>query len=147
MFLIANVATTVLFPRVAALADAARERQHLVLGLWVVALAGGATCAVAFVFARPLVVSGLGAKYAIAVPWLGWLALAMLVFALVNIFQVHFLALARARYAVVLAGGLVLELVLFAFFHGSPRELIVDQLLAGAAVVVASEAYDRLTRA
>jgi O-antigen/teichoic acid export membrane protein len=146
MFLIANVATTVLFPRVATLADGARERQHLMLGLGVVAIAGGISCASAFAFARPLVVTSLGAKYAAAVPWLGWLTLVMLIFALVNIFQVHFLALGRATYAVILGGGLVLELVLFALFHGSPRELIADQLVAGAVVVAVSEAYDRLTR-
>ncbi|MDX6505228.1 MAG: hypothetical protein QOE29_2353 [Gaiellaceae bacterium] len=147
VFLIANIATTVLFPRVAALADAAREREHLLFGLGAVTIVGAASCVVAFLLARPLVVHGLGAKYAGAVPWLGWLTLAMLLFALVAVFQAHFLALGRARYTTILAGGLALEVALFAVFHGSARELIADQLVTGAAIVVASELYDRLTRA
>jgi O-antigen/teichoic acid export membrane protein len=146
VFLIANIATTVLFPRVATLADAERERRHLVLGLGVVAGVGALGCAIAFAVARPLVTYALGTTYEAAVPWLGWLALAMLLFALVSVFQAHFLALGRARYAAVLAGGLALEIVLFGLFHGSARELIADQLLTGAVVIVASEAYDRATR-
>jgi O-antigen/teichoic acid export membrane protein len=146
MFLVANVATTVLFPRVAALADTVRERQHLVLGLGAVTALGSVCCAVAFIFAEPLIVHALGPGYDAAVPWLGWLSLAMLLFALVSVFQAHFLALGKARYAAVLGGGLVLEIALFAAFHASPQQLIADQLVAGAVLLLGSELYDRLTR-
>jgi O-antigen/teichoic acid export membrane protein len=144
VFVAPSVAMTVLFPRVAKLTSSLREREHLVLGLRFVTLFAATGTAVAFLVPRPLIDVALGAKYEGAAPWLGWVALAMSLFALAQVYVVHFVALGRSRFPLLLGGGVALELVAFLVLHGSVRELIVAQLLSGGALVVCAELYDRL---
>jgi O-antigen/teichoic acid export membrane protein len=132
---------TVLFPRVATLRDPERERQHLLAGLAVVGVLGALVTAILWVFADPIVDHIFGTKYAAAVPWLGPLSLAMLLYALATVYLYHFLSLARARFALVLVTIQVAQLVAFALLHGSPSELIGVQIATAAVTVVAAEAW------
>jgi O-antigen/teichoic acid export membrane protein len=133
--------TTVLFPRVATLRDPTSERRHLLAGLAVVAALGAVTTAILWVFADPIIRGIFGAKYAAAVPWLGPLSLAMALYALAIVYMYHFLSLGRARFALVLVGVFVLQLVLFGFLHTEPAELVGVQIGISALTVVAAEAW------
>lgn len=132
---------TVLFPRVAVLADRDRERRHLLAGLGVVALLGAVTTAVLWVFAGPLIRFVFGHEYEAAVPWLGPLSLAMALYALATVYVYHFLSLARTRFALVLVGLLGAQLASFALLHGRPADLVGIQIAAAAATVAAAEAW------
>ena len=76
----------------------------------------------------PLIDLTFGAKYEDAASWLGPLSVAMSLYALSTVYLYHFLSLGRSRFALVLAGMLAIQLVIFAFVHGSPRELIGVQI-------------------
>jgi O-antigen/teichoic acid export membrane protein len=148
IFVAPSVAMTVLFPRIARLkAGRMSEREHLVLGIRFVALFAGIGTALAFVVPHQLLELGLGEKYTGAAPWLGWIALAMSLFALVNVYVVHFVALGKTRFPLVLAAGVVAELAAFVAFHASIHELLVVQLVAAGVLVVCAELYDRLRAA
>jgi O-antigen/teichoic acid export membrane protein len=138
------VATTVLFPRVARLASSLREREHLVLGVRFVALFAAVGVTLAFVVPRPLIELTLGEKYTAAAPWLGWLAVAMSLFALVYVYVVHVIALGHSRFPLFLAGAVAVEVALFAAMHASVHELLVAELLSAGTLVVCAELYDRL---
>jgi O-antigen/teichoic acid export membrane protein len=146
LLLVPIAATTVLFPRVAVLRDRTRERQHLVAGLAVVATASALLTAFAWVFAEPLVELLFGSEYEAADSWLGPLCLAMALYGLGIVYLYHFLALRRARFAVVLALLLAAQIVAYGLFHDSPGELIGVQIAFGAATVVAAEAWYLLRR-
>ena len=144
LLLIPIAVTTVLFPRVATLRDPSRERRHLLAGL----VAVGATAAVAtvllWVFAEPLIDVTFGSKYEDAAPWLGPLSLAMAFYALATVYLYHFLSVGRSRFAFVVAGLLLVQIVVFAFLHSSPNQLIGVQITMSAATLVAAEAWYRL---
>ena len=133
--------TTVLFPRVATLRDAARERRHLLAGAAAVALVSAPVTAVLWTLAGPLLDATFGSKYHAAAGWLGPLALAMALYALVYVYLFHFLSLGRTRFALALVGLFAAQLVLFAFLHGRPAELIGVQIGMGAATLVTSELW------
>jgi O-antigen/teichoic acid export membrane protein len=133
--------TTVLFPRVAVLRDRARERRHLLAGLAVVGLLGALTTALLWLCAGPLIRHVFGHKYAAAIPWLGPLSLAMALYALTTVYVYHFLSLARTRFALVLLGVFVAQLVAFGVLHGRPAELIGVQIAVAAVTVAAAEAW------
>jgi O-antigen/teichoic acid export membrane protein len=144
VFAVAGVATTVLFPRVAGLADRRLEREHLVLGVRFVTVFATAGTVLAFAFPHEIVNATLGAKYAVAAPWLGWIAVAMSLFAIANVYLAHFMALGNSRFPLVLGAGLALEVIVFAAMHSSVHQLLIAELLAGGGVVVCAELYDRL---
>ncbi len=132
---------TVLFPRVATLADPKRERHHLLAGLAVVAGLGAFLTMLLWVFAGPIVDDIFGTEYAAAVPWLGPLALAMTFYALANVYLYHFLSLARTRFALVLVAIQGAQLVAFALLHATPSDLIGIQIGTAAVTVLAAEAW------
>jgi O-antigen/teichoic acid export membrane protein len=144
LLLIPIAVTTVLFPRVATLRDRRRERSHLLAGL----LAVGVTAAIATVLlwtlAEPLIDLTFGSKYKDAASWLGPLSLAMSFYALATVYLYHFLSLGRSRFALVVAGMLGVQLVVFAVLHGSPRELIGVQIGMSIAMLAACEVWHLL---
>ena len=70
----------------------------------------------------------------------------MALYGLAIVFLYHFLALGRARIAVVLALLLAAQIVAYALFHAEPADLIGVQIAFGAAAVVACEAWYLLRR-
>jgi O-antigen/teichoic acid export membrane protein len=141
LLLIPIAVTTVLFPRVATLRDRQRERTHLLAGLLAVGVTAAIVTTVLWTFAGPLIDLTFGAKYEDAASWLGPLSVAMSLYALATVYLYHFLALGRSRFALVLAGILAIQLVIFAFVHGSPRQLIAVQIGVSAFTLLACEAW------
>jgi O-antigen/teichoic acid export membrane protein len=133
--------TTVLFPRVAVLRDRTSERRHLLAGLAVVAALGSVATAVLWVLADPIIRGIFGDEYAAAVPWLGPLSLAMALYALATVYMYHFLSLAQARFALVLVGVFLVQLVFFGFLHARPAELVGVQIGIATLTLVAAEAW------
>jgi O-antigen/teichoic acid export membrane protein len=136
----------VLFPRVATLEDEVRERRHLLGAVTAVAVVCAAATAFLWGLAGPLLDLTFGSKYHAATPWLGPLSLAMAFYALAYIYVFHFLSLGRSRFALVLLALLVVQISLFAAFHGRPADLIGIQIGFGAATFAAAELFYRLTR-
>ena len=142
VLLLAGIAVvTVLFPRVAVLRDAARERRHLLAGLVAVLLVAAPAVAVLFAAARPLLRVTFGAGYSNADAWLGPLAIAMALYALATVYLYHFLSLGRTRFAGVLVALLCVQFVAYAFLHSRPAQLIGVQLATAAGALVASELW------
>ena len=141
MLVIPLAVTTVLFPRVAVLADRGSERRHLLGGL--VAVAGLGALATAVLFAAPetIIRFAFGADYLQAAPWLGPLGAAMTLFALANVYAFHFLSLGQTQYAVVLGAVALLQFGLYALLHGSPEQLIGVLAISAGLLLVASEAF------
>jgi O-antigen/teichoic acid export membrane protein len=141
LLLLGIAATTVLFPRVASLADPTRERRYLLAGLGAVGVLSAVGVLFLWVFAGSLVELAFGKEYAAADAWLGPLSLAMALYGLTIVYLYHFLALGRARFGIVLAALLGAQLVAYALFHDTPRQLIGVQLVFAAAAVVAGELW------
>jgi O-antigen/teichoic acid export membrane protein len=141
LLLIPIAVTTVLFPRVATLGDPARERRHLLAGLAAVGATAAVATALLWTLAKPLIDVTFGSKYDDAAPWLGPLSLAMALYALATVYLYHFLSLGRFRFAAVVAGLLGAQLIVFAFLHASPNELIGVQIAVSAVTLVACEIW------
>jgi O-antigen/teichoic acid export membrane protein len=144
LLLIPIAVTTVLFPRVATLRDRQRERSHLLAGLLAVGVTAAIATTLLWTLAEPLIDLTFGSKYQAASSWLGPLCVAMSFYALATVYLYHFLSLGRSRFALVLAGILGGQLVLFAALHATPRELIGVQIGVSAATLVACEAWHLL---
>ncbi len=141
LLLIPIAVTTVLFPRVATLGDAARERRHLLAGLAAVGVTAAVATAVLWTLAKPLIDITFGSKYGDAAPWLGPLSLAMALYALATVYLYHFLSLGRFRFSAVVAAMLVVQLIVFAFLHASPNQLIGVQITISAVTLAACEVW------
>jgi O-antigen/teichoic acid export membrane protein len=146
LLLVPIAATTILFPRVAVLHDRARERNHLMAGLAVVAAASTVLTAIAWVAAEPLIDLLFGSEYEAADAWLGPLCLAMALYGLAIVYLYHFLALGRARIAGLLVFLLAAQIVAYAVFHAEPADLIGVQITFGVLAVIACETWYHLQR-
>jgi len=135
VLLIPIAVTRVLFPRVAILRDRRREWSHAMAGLLAVAALGVVAATIMTVFGEPLVAVAFGSEYADAARWMGPLSFAMVLYALVQVYLFHFLALGYVRYSFVTAAFLALQLGLFALFHDEPRDLILVQVIAASVLV------------
>ena len=134
--------TTVLFPRVASLQNAAAERRYLLAGIVAVGSIGGLAALIAIVFPAPLLHLAFGHKYDAAQTWFGPLCAAMALYGVANIYLFQFLAQGRARYYVVLAAVLGIQLVAYGLAHARPIDLVYVQIATAEALVVASEIFD-----
>lgn len=141
ILLIPAVVTTVLFPRVAALRDRGRERTHMLAGLGTVAALGMVAASIFWAFSGTIIGIAFGSKYAAAADWLGPLAFAMVLYALVQVYLFHFLSLGGIRYALTVAAMLSVQFSLFALLHANPDDLIVVQAIAAGLLVVAGELF------
>jgi O-antigen/teichoic acid export membrane protein len=133
--------TTVLFPRVAALRDRGRERTHMLAGLGIVAVLGIVAASIYWAFSGTIVDIAFGPKYAAAADWLGPLAFAMVLYALVQVYLFHFLSLGGVRYALTVAAMLTVQLSLFALLHSNPEDLIIVQAIAAGLLVAVGELF------
>jgi O-antigen/teichoic acid export membrane protein len=139
ILLIPIAVTTVLFPRVAVLRNPARERAHMLAGIGVVAAVGLIAATLMAVFAGPIVQIAFGPHYANAAEWLGLLAFPMVLYAVVQIYLFHFLAVGLVRYSAVMLAFLGVQLGLFALFHGGPMQLILVQAISATLLIAAGE--------
>jgi O-antigen/teichoic acid export membrane protein len=120
---------------------------HLRAGAATVALLGAIAVAVSFAWGEPLVHLVFGGGFSRSATWLGPLCIAMALYSVANVYVFHFLSLDRARLPFLLSGVLAIELVAFGLLHGSPRELVLAQLISAVALVGACELFEHLQRA
>ncbi|MDX6477256.1 MAG: hypothetical protein QOH95_2767, partial [Gaiellaceae bacterium] len=145
VLLIPTAVTTVLFPHVSTLDDAARERRHL-LGATVATVAAALVPIGVLLLAGHRVVELLfGARYGAAGSWVGPLAGAMGLYSVAFVYLFHSLSVGRTRFWLAAVPVLAAQLGAFVAFHDSARELIGVQLGAAAALAVVGEVYDRRT--
>jgi O-antigen/teichoic acid export membrane protein len=145
VLLIPTAITTVLFPHVSTLGDAARERRHL-LGATAATVGAALVPVVLLLAAGDTIVKLLfGARYVAAGSWAGPLAAAMALYSIAFVYLFHSLSIGRTRFWLAALPALALQLAGFAAFHDSARELIGVQLVAAAVLAVVGELYDRRT--
>lgn len=98
---------------------------------------------VAFTFLFPAVAVQLlfGEQYMAIAPLLGWYALATSFFALSNIFAYYYLSLDHYKPIVIAAVFGVLQIVLIILFHNSLYEVVLAQVAAMGALLLAQLAY------
>ena len=92
---------------------------------------------------EPLLEIGFGSDYTGAASFMGSLGVAMMIYALVEVYAFHFLALGRLSYAAILGVGLALQVALFAVLHSTPGDLIAVQIITASVLLVLSEIFDR----
>lgn len=146
VLLIPVAVTTVLFPRVSVLSDRGRERGHLVAGIVVVFAIGCVAAGIMTAFPEQLIDVAFGEKYEGAADWLGPLAFAMVLYAVVQVYLFHFLSLGTTGYAITVAAFLLVQFALFGVLHSSPEDLIIVQAIAAGMLVVVGEIAERLSR-
>jgi O-antigen/teichoic acid export membrane protein len=144
LLVIPMAATTVLFPRIAAMNDSRGERRYLLLGAAAVGAIGAVCAAVVLIFPSPLLHLAFGHKYDMAQSWIGPLSISMVFYGIGNVYLFHFLAQGRGRFMFVLTGVLLAQLTGFALFHGRPIDLVYVQIVTSVVVVIACEAFDRI---
>jgi O-antigen/teichoic acid export membrane protein len=127
----------VLLPKVSARAAAGRDALD-VLGRSV--LVTLAFCVVGItlyaVVPKLLLDVALGARYEAAAQYLWLFAVAMSVYALLNVLLAYHLGRGDSRFSWILLVGSIVQIGLFAAFHETPRQLLtVDVVIAGSLVV------------
>lgn len=146
VLLIPTAITTVLFPHVSTLRDRTRERQHLLGALGATAAASIVPVGLFLAAGHPIVRAVFGRRYDAAGTWVGWLSVAMALYAIAFVYLFHALSIGRTRFwiagLVVLAG----QTAGFAVFHASGRELVGVQVVAALALATAGELFDRQAR-
>jgi hypothetical protein len=70
----------------------------------------------------------------------------MALYGLAIVYLYHFLALGRARIAIVLAALLVAQVGAYALRHGEPADLVGVQIAFGVLTVIACETWYHLRR-
>lgn len=144
ILLVPSGVTTVLFPRVAKLRDRKRERTHMLGGIVTVAALACLVATLYFVFSDQIVAIAFGPNYSEAANWIGPLSFTMVLFALVQVYLFHFLALGGIRYAITVTALVPVQVTLFLFLHSTPEDLIIVQAIAGALLLVVGEYYHRV---
>jgi O-antigen/teichoic acid export membrane protein len=127
---------TVLLPKVASYAEAGRTTLRLLatslgvtLAIGLVAIAGYST------LSGTIIHVAFGHKYAAAAPLLWLFAVAMTAYAIMNVFLYYHLARGHTRVSWFLLGGAGVQLVVYLFFHSTPRELLTASIFVGWALV------------
>ncbi len=138
LLLLPTIATTVLFPRVATLREAVPNAITSSAGLVSVLLLGIVPVVLFLAIPGPLLRIGFGADYEGASSFMGILGVAMMIFALVEVYTFHFLALGRLRYPGVLAVGVGLQAFCFRSCTATAEQLVYVQIIV--AVVLSCSA-------
>lgn len=107
---------------------ASLRKTLLAVGL----LCGGITVAL-FAFSTPIVGTFFGEQYLACASLLGLYAFAMMLYSLVNVWMVYYLAVNEKRYAYVLLIGTVLLIALLALFASDLAQVVV--ILVGVGIV------------
>jgi O-antigen/teichoic acid export membrane protein len=132
----------VLLPKVSAREAAGRgSRDVLVKSLLVTA--GFCTAATVMYAVAPklLVFLAFGSSFEEAAGLLWMFALAMSGYALLNVLLTYHLARGFYRFSFILAIGALVQLALFAAFHGSPEQLLVIDIAIAFVLVAAHEVF------
>ena len=129
---------TVLLPKVAARSAAGRETTRLLAVSLAVTIAFGAIAAVSYAGMSHFIVrAAFGQKYEAAASLLWMFAIAMTAYAIMNVFLYYYLGRGNTRVSWFLLTGAVVQAVVYAFFHNTPRELVTASMCVGWALVAA----------
>ena len=135
--------TTVVFPRFASVSRTELRRRHLLRGLVAVALFGGTATAILFAAPRTIIRLTFGSAYLRAATWLGPLAIAMTLLALINVYVYHFLSLGQSQYTLLVGAAAAVQVALYSLFHHRPADLIGGLIASASLLLVASEVFER----
>jgi O-antigen/teichoic acid export membrane protein len=132
----------VLLPKVSARVAAGRDATD-VLAKSLLVTAGFCLAAIAVYAAVPdlLLWIAFGSSYEDAAPYLWLFAVAMSGYAILNVLLAYHLGRGEKRFSWFLVGGALAQILLFALFHGSPRQLLVVDILVAGALLLAHELF------
>ncbi len=134
--LLPNAAVVIMYPRVVARVAAGRLPDRL-LGFTagIVAVSGGVLAALYFALGSTIIRVAFGASYVAAGPWLGWIAVGTVGYALAAIWTNLYLAVKPWPYTLFLAAMGILQYALLAAFHDSVGQVMAIFAACGWALV------------
>ena len=131
---------TVLLPKVSARTAANRDSLDILAqSLAVTAAFCVAATTVYALGSHTIVEIAFGQKYEGSASLLWLFGVAMTLFALLNVLLIYQLGHGKASTSWLLLGGAVVQAILFARFHATPRELLASSIGVGAVLLVAHE--------
>jgi O-antigen/teichoic acid export membrane protein len=129
---------TVLLPKVAARSAAGQATTRLLAVSLAVTVAFGGIAAASYAGLSHFIVSAaFGNKYEAAGSLLWMFAVAMTAYAIMNVFLYYHLGRGNTRVSWFLLAGAIVQGVVYAFFHSTPRELVTASICVGWALVTA----------
>jgi O-antigen/teichoic acid export membrane protein len=133
---------TVLLPKVSSRVAADRKTSDILVQSLVVTGAFCVAAAALYALVPNFIVRiAFGEKYAASAPLLWMFGISMTLFALLNVLLVYRLGHGSTRTSWLLLSGAVLQALLFARFHATPRELLTTSIAVGAVLLIAHEAF------
>ena len=132
----------VLLPKVAAREAAGRESRDVLVKSLLVTIGFCVTATVTYALApRLLVFLAFGSSFEDAAGLLWMFALAMSGYAILNVLLAYHLGRGANRLSFLLLVGALVQIVLFAAFHGSPEQLLAIDIAVAIALLVAHETF------
>jgi O-antigen/teichoic acid export membrane protein len=130
---------TVLLPRVSAHVSAERGTRRLFVESFLATAAFCIAVTLVYTLAPHLIVRiAFGSSYEGSASLLWMFGLAMTLYALLNVLLFYRLGHGETRTSWLLLAGAVVQALVFAAFHGSPRELLAASITTGAVLLLAA---------
>jgi O-antigen/teichoic acid export membrane protein len=132
----------VLLPKVSAREAGGRDTSDVLAKSLLVTLAFCGAAVAVYAAAPELILSiAFGESYEDASSFLWLFAVAMAGYAVLNVFLAYHLGRGEARFSWVLLGGAAVQIVLFAIFHDSPRELLTADIAVAFGLIALHELF------
>ena len=137
----------VLLPKVAAREAAGRESRDVLVKSLLVTIGFCVVAAATYAVAPKLLVFlAFGSSFEDAAGLLWMFALAMSGYAVLNVLLAYHLGRGANRLSFLLLGGALVQITLFAVFHGSPEQLLVIDIAVAFALLAAHELLEPAAR-
>lgn len=126
IFYATSALAIVLLPKAVSAYSLNQEPQNILKkALALMALLCSALTAVYFVFPHLMVNLLVGTNYALAVPLLGWFAVAASLFSFTNLLAVYYVSIHRKMFALLLLLFSIIEIALISMFHATLMQVIL----------------------
>jgi O-antigen/teichoic acid export membrane protein len=133
---------TVLLPKVSARVAADRDTRDILVQSFVVTGAFCVAGTLLYAVAPDFIVKlAFGAKYQGSASLLWMFGVAMTFYALLNVLLTYQLGHGAVRTSWLLFGAAIVQTLLFAKFHSTPRELLLTSIVVGGTLLVVHEAF------
>ena len=137
----------VLLPKVAAREAAGRQSRDVLVKSLLVTIGFCAAATVTYAVAPKLLVFlAFGSSFEDAAGLLWMFALAMSGYAVLNVLLAYHLGRGTNRLSFLLLAGALVQIALFAAFHGSPEQLLAIDIAVAFALLVAHELFEPAAR-
>jgi O-antigen/teichoic acid export membrane protein len=147
IFFATGVIAMVVYPMVSERRAQKQQHRHLLIqSFFLVGAASTIGVAAYFLFPRFVIELFYNEKYFTIAPYLGWFALVMGLYSLINLLVMYLMGIRRFQFIPVLVLGTIAEVVLLTFFHATIMEVLWSLLGVMAFILLGSITAVWLTR-